>query len=70
MTIVAGETSYSFCQPYKNKLYCATSLHPDGTYSTWDYCDVTKCPLTGKTKDQCIDEYDSYEVVKAGFKKK
>ena len=53
MPIVADGKSVNFCQPYNGKYFCGTSIKSDGHYSAWDYCDSTKCPLTGKSMHQC-----------------
>ena len=43
-----GSETYSGCRRGEDSSYwCATSLHPDGSYDTWDTCEVDRCPVEG-----------------------
>ena len=43
-----GSETYSGCRRGEDSSYwCATSLHPNGSYNTWDSCEVARCPVEG-----------------------
>ena len=44
----AGSSTHYVCSPYRGRHWCATALHPDGTYSSWAYCHDTLCPNEGQ----------------------